>query len=80
MRNAHKLTMIAGTLAAAIAATGLAAQDQQPVPTPQAPMTGQGQGMMPMMGMMQQMSQMMETCTKMMQAHMAQPQQPQSKH
>ena len=39
-------------------------------------MMGQGQGMMPMMGMMREMSQMMETCNKMMQAHMAQPQQP----
>jgi hypothetical protein len=30
-----------------------------------------------MMGIMREMSQMMETCNKMMQAQMAQPQQPQ---
>jgi hypothetical protein len=32
-----------------------------------------------MMGMMREMSQMMENCNKMMQAHTAQPQQPQNK-
>jgi protein CpxP len=79
MRNARKFTLTAGTLALVLAATGLAAQDQKPAPQPQAPMMGQGQGMMPMMGMMQQMGQMMETCNKMMQAHMSQPQQPQTK-
>jgi hypothetical protein len=79
MRNARKFTLATGTLIAALAATGLAAQDQSPAQTQQAPMMGQGQGIMPMMGMMQQMNQMMETCTKMMQAHMAQPPQPKNK-
>ena len=76
MRNTRKLTLIAGTLAAVFGATAIAAQEQKPTPTLQAPM-GQGQGMMqggmPMMGMMQQMSQMMENCNKMMQTAMAQP-------
>jgi periplasmic protein CpxP/Spy len=75
MRNAQRLTIAGAALAAALAATGLAAQDEKPAAPPQAPMMGQGQGMMPMMGMMREMSQMMETCNKMMQAHMAQPQQ-----
>jgi protein CpxP len=79
MRNTLKITLVTGALIAALATTGLAAQNQQASPTPQAPKMGQGQGMMPMMGMMQQMNQMMETCTRMMQAHMAQPQQPQNK-
>jgi hypothetical protein len=81
MRNAKKLTVVAGTLIAGLAASSeLAAQDQNPTPAPQPPMMGQGQGMMPMIGMMQEMSQMMETCNKMMQAHLGQPQQqPQNK-
>jgi hypothetical protein len=80
MRNAKKLTVLAGALLAGLAASELAAQDQNPTPAPQPPRMGQGQSMMPMMGMMQQMSQMMETCNKMMQAHLGQPQQqPQNK-
>jgi protein CpxP len=68
-----KSILIAATLASG--ATAIAAQEQKPT-TPQAPMMGRGQEMMPgmpMMGMMQQMSQMMETCNKMMQSAMAQP-------
>jgi hypothetical protein len=76
MLSFQKLTAAAGALAIGPAVTQLAAQDQKPAPTPQPPMMGQGQGMMPMMSMMREMSQMMETCNKMMQAHMAQPQQP----
>jgi hypothetical protein len=72
-----KLTAVAGALVVGLVASRLRAQEQHPAPTPQAPMMGQGQGMMPMMGMMREMSQMMETCNKMMQAHMAQPEQPQ---
>ena len=73
MTNTRKLTLLSGVVAAWLAATGLAAQNQV---APQAPMMEQGQGMLPMMGMMPQMSQMMEACASMMQAHMAQPQQP----
>jgi hypothetical protein len=76
MRNAKNLTALAGALIAGLAASELSAEDQNPTPAPPPPMMGQGDGMMPMIGMMQQMSQMMETCNRMMQAHLAQPQQP----
>ena len=79
MRNARKFTLATGTLIAALAATGLAAQDQSPAQAQQAPTMGQGQGMMPMMGMMQEMSQMTGTCNEMMQAQMAQPPRPEDK-
>jgi hypothetical protein len=78
MRNPSKHAVATGALIAAFAATGLAAQDQNTSPAPQAPID-QGQGMMRMMGMMREMSQMMENCNEMMQAHTAQPQQPQNK-
>ena len=74
MRDVLKLTAVTGALAVGLAALGVAAQDEQPSPARQPPMA-QGQGTMPMMGMMREMSQMMETCNRMMQAHMAQPQQ-----
>ncbi len=71
MHNPSKHAVVTGALIAAFAAAGLAAQDQNTSPAPQAPMTDQGQGIMRMMGMMREMSQMMENCNKMMQAHTA---------
>ncbi len=75
MLRIFKVTLMAGGLAAALGVTALAAQEQAPVPQPEASQPGmmQGEGMMPMMGMMQQMSEMMAACTKVMQAQAAAP-------
>ncbi len=75
MLRIFKVTLMTGSVAAALGATALAAREQTPVTQTKAGQPGmmQGESMMPMMGMMQQMSEMMAACTKMMQAQAAAP-------
>lgn len=73
MSRISTLALIAGTVAVALVATKLVAQEQMQPPQANMPGTMQDGGMMPMMGMMQQMSEMMETCNKMMQARTTEP-------